>query len=437
MQISATPLASGILRPRLWLPPTVALPVDVPRDHVETHPIEAAAAIGLAVVAGLEATGGLAALPGLPPPQATSAYLTLEGQPSPLTAVIRTHFNQWDANQDHVLTAPEITRALQDPKNHGDAGTALAVLHHLEVTGHDTIRFTPDMLAKYEKGYAAGDNTQWDALYSEYGGNQEWMASHPGLFRPGGPQMLDVTQGDLGDCWLDSMLGDYARLHPEAVQQMIQTHPDGSYTVTFPGHLMPVQVRPLTDGEKALYSSGHPNGEWQLVLEKAAGQVKPWGAPAWPGTRTAFDKLDQGGFMAEYTIQLLTGHGSNVYFLNSAGVESVPLLYDGFSRIATGAPVSAHSAEGQVAKVRTLLTQAEADHKLVAASTPQKNALFNLPDSHYEAFIHYDPLTDQVTIWNQWQDEPSDSHKTMLHDGEYTMSLADFCQGFQRLTIEK
>src|SRR5689334_3776364 len=44
--------------------------------------------------------------------------------------------------------------------------------------------------------------------------------------------MNDIHQGQMGDCFLVSPLGDLAKTHPDAIRNMIHQNADGSESVT-------------------------------------------------------------------------------------------------------------------------------------------------------------------------------------------------------------
>lgn len=78
-----------------------------------------------------------------------------------------------------------------------------------------------------------------------------------------------VQQGSVGDCVLLALISSLAGSDPEAIQEMIRTNADGSYTVTFPGAPdEPVTVQ-LEPGD--VFFAQNRSGDWVTVLEKAYG----------------------------------------------------------------------------------------------------------------------------------------------------------------------
>ena len=102
----------------------------------------------------------------------------------------------------------------------------------------------------------------------------------------------DVTQGQLGDCYLLASLAAVAVKNPDLIKDMIQENPDGTYTVTFNKKNSPFAIRkpaqeevqitvkpefPATqDGDNldwAFADPGDMEGEnnefWVMLIEKA------------------------------------------------------------------------------------------------------------------------------------------------------------------------
>jgi Ca2+-binding RTX toxin-like protein len=70
-----------------------------------------------------------------------------------------------------------------------------------------------------------------DAISEPAGGNSSEDFGGRPLFGAAGPQITDITQGALGDCWLLSSLGAALTVTPNVIQQLVVDLGDGTYAV--------------------------------------------------------------------------------------------------------------------------------------------------------------------------------------------------------------
>lgn len=121
----------------------------------------------------------------------------------------------------------------------------------------------------------------------------------------GAPELTDVNQGALGDCWFLTGLGAVARTDPDLIRDNITDNGDGTYTVTLherrDGRLVPVEV--TVDGTFPVYdSNGKPayqdvsDGDetWAMLYEKA-----------WAQHEGGYDEIVGGS--AEDSLEAITG----------------------------------------------------------------------------------------------------------------------------------
>jgi hypothetical protein len=126
----------------------------------------------------------------------------------------------------------------------------------LECTGQDLTDPVAD-------GYASG----W-ANFSQYE-----------LFTDG-PQLNDIRQGSVGDCYFLSVLSSYADQDPEVIRQMIVDLGDGTYALR--GYHNGNEIYVRLDADLPTYSSGTPayakltpdNELWVALAEKAYAYIR-------------------------------------------------------------------------------------------------------------------------------------------------------------------
>jgi len=96
------------------------------------------------------------------------------------------------------------------------------------------------------------------------------------LFGPAGPQVTDVDQNALGDCYFLAKLGALAKANPEYVRQLVADLGDGTYAVRFHNEAGgEVYIRVDADlwtnsaGKPAYAGLGQQNTLWAAIVEKA------------------------------------------------------------------------------------------------------------------------------------------------------------------------
>ena len=104
------------------------------------------------------------------------------------------------------------------------------------------------------------------------------------LFAPGGPSINDVSQGELGDCYLLAALSSVAKTDPALIRQSVAANANGTYTVKFAGGgghakaavTVDADLPTIADGRPAYAQLGSDDSLWVAVVEKAyADYVNP------------------------------------------------------------------------------------------------------------------------------------------------------------------
>jgi len=90
-----------------------------------------------------------------------------------------------------------------------------------------------------------------------------------------GPELDDIDQGSVGDCYFLAAIGSLAQTDPDVIEQMVTPLGDGTYAVRFYRYGVASYVRvdadlPVSYGESLVYAKFTPDGEmWVPLLEKA------------------------------------------------------------------------------------------------------------------------------------------------------------------------
>ena len=140
--------------------------------------------------------------------------------------------------------------------------------------------------------------------------------------------MNDIHQGQMGDCFLVSPLGDLAKTHPDAIRNMIHDNGNGTETVTLYPSRTGTTPMPGTSALKAVsvtvnnvfptYSVnsgasqdvvGSSKEIWAQVLEKAIATI-----------RGGYNSIAYGGNPAT-VMEQITGHQADCYYPSSISAD--------------------------------------------------------------------------------------------------------------------
>jgi hypothetical protein len=334
------------------------------------------------------------------------------------SAVVRANFEGWDANGDGQLTLDEIETAMITPRYKGDVGVAVATFrfvdrYHYAREDKKIPPFTLRKLQVYEAAAARKRELEhdYDKIFQEM---KEKLARTPReLFPDKVPLLTAVKQGNVGDCWLMSMLGALVHMHPDKVCQMVKPGKGKHYLVQFDGVNRPVQILEPTDAEIALNTSAEKNGLWLTVIEKAFAVYTNRQQPTGARQLSPVDILS-GGAAAD-AIAVLTGHGYR--------------------------PVGPNHP-----KFEELLMAAVADRCLICTSLRPKVETEGLYHGHVYAVIGYDdkargkpvtvfdPLGEDFTPEEGKKPGPVAGYKRK--DGVMQVPLKEFKQVFSGLGCE-
>jgi Calpain family cysteine protease len=213
-------------------------------------------------------------------------------------------------------------------------------------------------------------------------------------------QYNDIQQGQLGDCYLMSAMGEVAKQNPQAIQDAIKDNGDGSYTVRFyekkgdglfgwfGHHYEPKEIRVTPDlpvdanGNPVFAQTGDANGSnkelWPALIEKAYAQ--------WKGS---YDGIGHGGNPGD-AMSALTGKDAEE---KGASGVTIDQLNDALN---SGKGVVANTIDNGKGKAPYDNGQLVADHAYMVTGV--------------------DKQAGTVTIHNPWNKD----------DSGVTLSIADF-----------
>jgi YD repeat-containing protein len=239
-------------------------------------------------------------------------------------------FDQIDKNHNGYLSGTELGKALQDPQFTGRNAQVIAALYkcrdelkylsndeyfrETEVSKKDLIEFDKlsrmknpgDVVEKVERYIYRTNNSQRDtlpcSLYSEDTDPLSCITPKA------------ITQGTIGDCYLEAVIASIAASNPGKIRQMIEDNGDGSFTVTFPGdRAHPITVQAPTEAEMGMFGEAGKYGIWPNVLEKAFGEYYVERGYLPTKGYSATEGADGAGFASSST-KLLTGKKVNEYW---------------------------------------------------------------------------------------------------------------------------
>jgi len=181
------------------------------------------------------------------------------------------------------------------------------------------------------------------------------------LFRPVGPKYVDVNQGQLGDCWFLSALGETAKQDPSLIEHLITANGNGTYSVEFQVDGQPDYV--TVNSQFSTYSGNIQQWDgsrmefasstaclWVPLFEKALSELAEQGVATglqYPAGADQYYELNSGGGEG---MTLLTGQESNAYELaGNSGASLKALLRQMHNDIAAGYDVLLGTSDQPVA----------------------------------------------------------------------------------------
>jgi hypothetical protein len=221
------------------------------------------------------------------------------------------------------------------------------------------------------------------------GSDTSYQGSSLPLFTSAGPQITDVSQGQVGDCWFLAALGETALLDPSLIDDMIAKHGNGTYAIRFEVNGRADYV--TVNDQLSTYNGGieQYNGSqmefansttslWVPLIEKGLAQLSEQ-----PGALTGMDYI---------------GGDDQYYELNAGAGEGMSLI--------TGQSYSSYylgneSASDLTNLLGTLQSSLAAGND-VLVGTSDDYVSGNLVDDHMFAVTGINSATGMVTLYNPW-----------------------------------
>ena len=208
------------------------------------------------------------------------------------------------------------------------------------------------------------------------------------LFRAVGPKIVDVNQGQLGDCWFLAALGETAMQDPALIEHLITANGDGTYSVEFQVN---GQADYVTVNSQFSTYSGNIE-QWDGSRQEFASSTTCLWVPLF---EKALSQLAEQGV----TTGLEYAAGADQYYeLTSGGGEGMTLL--------TGQANYSYGLAGESsASLKTLLRQMHNDIAAgydVLLGTSGQAVGGNLVADHMFAVLSVNAAAETVALYNPW-----------------------------------
>lgn len=345
--------------------------------------------------------------------------------PVSIATVLETQFPRWDKNHDGKLSREEIDAVVASHAVTGDEAAAAAALHvyFRGDTKADplTQAFVVESAAKTLPAERRDLVSKVQHFQSDFERFRNHIRNAPrDLFVGDAPQLLGMSQGQLGDCYFICVIGAAIQANRQRFKQMFHPQKDGACELVFLNGRK-VLVNKLTDAQIALGSTAGSQGLWLNVLEEGFGQIRFASEPKKAPGDIPLDLISRGGD-PQGTIALLTGHKSEFF------------------------EVLKHANEpAATKKLRAALITGAKNRLLMSAGTP--NEKVKLPPGvvggHCYAVMGFTPETDMVHLWNPWgnnfqpKKEPTGLENGYpVKDGHFDVPLNDFVKFYGYFEVE-
>ena len=373
-----------------------------------------------------------------------------------MTRQVERNFSLWDKDRNGILSESEINAAVADTRFTGEAAAALAALKTALRNAKDSPlpAFDRNYFAQYARSPVARIVTvspavpdgefdddkkspvsavssassivlpRFDQFYQR--GMQRLRTTGPDIFLSNDPRLDHIKQRAESDCFFLAVVGAMINRDPSTLRGLITSQRDENSRLTFPGR-QPLLIAPLTDAQICLYGSTSSGARWLMLLEEGYGRTINEQRPESSRRDVASDYYLVGGSPAA-CMRVLTGHLADEIYLRDRASLAMP---------------TSEEIAPKLGALRTGLTDAFRDHRLVTASTNTGTLPPNITPRHAYAVLAYDSAFDTVRLWNPHRNRvrprgvPGLETGYATQEGIFTVPLADFARIFARVTWER
>jgi hypothetical protein len=230
------------------------------------------------------------------------------------------------------------------------------------------------------------------------------------LYGAAGPNMADINQGDLGDCFFLAPLAEVAAMDPSAIQSMITDNGNGSYGVAFSVNGKADFVTVDTELANGGTIFNHGADDWASLVEKAYAQLQAGGNVTGnsSGLGNSYSNLANGG-SPESALEAVTGAAAIMDYV-ADGASWKSYTFDGPSLTVPNNPkassVTASSSGIADADLLTALTAdlAAGDYLILSSNSDAVDAAgkSTLMSDHAYAMYGFDSGTSMFNLYNPW-----------------------------------
>jgi hypothetical protein len=259
-----------------------------------------------------------------------------------------------------------------------------------------------------------------------------YAAVNEPLFGPNGPQVTDINQGYLGDCFVLAPLAEMADQDPSALTRMITANGNNTYSVAFTvnGTIEYITVDNELPGGGTLFNQAA--NDWGGLVEKAYAQLQAGGNLTGGSMNMGnnWSSIANGGAV-ENTLEEFTGAAVITDFV-AKGDSFTSYAYDGAGIAVPNGPSShkvlASVANLDVASVQSTLAAALAagDEVILSSNTDATDAAgkTTLISNHAYAVTGFDTATSMFELYNPWGTEKGQTWDTRFEVGLGTLLAA-------------
>jgi Calpain family cysteine protease len=329
------------------------------------------------------------------------------------------YFDRWDRDSNGQISWSEIRQNVAEPGITGGESVALATLYSL--VDHDAdyrgLERRPPVTAdklyniyyeydSYDGVYETEGRPVADAYFEKF--QQKLSKAGTELFPQGEVDGLMAAQGRAPSCGFMATTYAQAKKDPRSIKESINQRPDGKLEVKFPGLEKSIELNPVTDTERALFSSAEENGTWITTLEKAWGIQQSKGKPLAAFEQTTYPE------------------------------DAIVAWTDGEAKTTRIPKKTGELQKGEVPHfLKTTQRALESGHMAIAWTRFEGITGQHFVPGHAYTVTGIDPENGTISLRNPWGHlEPSDDQGKPLDgkdDGLFDFPLQEFHHKFQKI----